>query len=96
MKAPYLFLEDLVRAEAFLEGPLKTGWSLPKIVGSWTHFYFGSWRLQVLFCIYIYIYIYFLFSLVGFKGNLSLLELCLFFPGGLKQIEDNLQVPGLF
>ena len=29
-----------------LHDSLKMG-SLPKIKGSWTHFYFGSWRLQV-------------------------------------------------
>ena len=28
---------------------MKVG-SLPKIMGSWTHFYFGSWRLQATLC----------------------------------------------
>ena len=35
---------------------------------------------------YTYIYIY-LFSLLGFKGNLSLLDILLLFPGAYSQME---------
>ena len=31
-----------------------------------------------------------LFSLVGFKGNLSLLQIFVFFSGGLSKLEDSL------
>ena len=36
-------------------------------------------------CLRIYIYIYICISPVGFKGNLSLLEICLFVPGILTK-----------